>query len=107
MAWYGTGFEQMYDHPECADHHAYREHPRSNHCQRERHADHGGAKAGNELSVHRTANKLNDADGQDQRCDTIALERAVRQHRKQHENAAQQWADESEANMTRHDGVVC
>ena len=107
MARYATRIDQVQGHEHCTDYNAYREHLGRVHCQHERHADHGGAKAGNDLAAHRTANKLNNPDGQDQRCNTIELGSAIRQRGDQHEKTAKYCADETEANALGCGGSVC
>ena len=93
MARYTMIIDQMQGHQQCTGYNAYREHPGRDHCQHERHTNHGGAKAGTDLAAHRSANELDDADDQNQCCNTIELGVAIRQHHEQHENTAQQWAD--------------
>ncbi len=106
MARYEMFIGQMQGHEHCTGYNAYCEYPGRAHCQHERHADHGGAKAGNELAAHRTANKLNDADGHDQRCNAIEWEVAIGQRSEQCENTATYGANETEAHVMRSDGEV-
>ena len=107
MARYALIIDQMQCHEQCTSSNTDRERPGSDHCQQEGHADHGSTKAGNNLAAHRTASKLNDADGQDQRCNAIELGVAVRQRSEQHENTAKYGADEADANALGRGGSAC
>ena len=106
MAGYATRIDQMQGRQQCTGHDSYRKHPGRNHCQHESHADHGSAKAGNKLSVHRSANKLNDANAHDQQYDSIEAECSMRQHNKYYKNATKHWAEQADADMPKRGGVV-
>ena len=107
MARYTMFIDQMQCHEQCTSANTDREHPGSDHCQHKSHADHGSTKAGNNLAAQGIANKLNDADDQDQQYDNIEAKRPIRQHSQQHENTAKYCAGQSDAKMPKRGGVVC
>jgi hypothetical protein len=107
MAQYATRIDQMQGYEHCTGYNADREHPRSTHCQHKRDRDDRRAKAITDLAAHHTADKLNDSDGQDQRCNTIDLGDMTRQHGDQDEKNAKYGADDTEANTPEPGGSVC